>query len=117
MPLAQSAGERKRLSLECRSFRPFEKNTLRGFCDIFVRDLQLTIKDVSLHTKGSSRWASLPARPMVLKDGTIAKDESTGKPKFVTILEFSSRDVASAFSSAVIAAVLERNPDAFGKPF
>ena len=42
--------------------------------------------------------------------------ESTGKPKFVTILEFSSRDVASAFSSAVIAAVLRHSPNAFGEP-
>jgi hypothetical protein len=116
LPFAQSPPERKRLTLECRSFRPFEKNTLRGFADIFIRDLQLVIKDVSLHVKGSSRWASLPAKPMVMKDGTIAKDDTTGKAKFVTILEFASRDVSSAFSAAVIAAVLAHNPNAFGKP-
>jgi hypothetical protein len=115
MPLAQSRPEHKRLTVECLSFRPFEKNTLRGFADIFVKDLALTIKDVSLHTKGSSRWASLPAKPMI-KDGAVMTDETTGKPHYIAILEFSSRAVSSAFSVAVIAAVLAHNPNAFGKP-
>jgi hypothetical protein len=73
----------------------------------FIRDMQLTIKDISLHVKGSRRRASLPAKPMVMKDGTIAKDD-TGKAKFVSILEFASRDVSNAFNAAVI--------NAFGKP-
>ena len=116
MPLAQSAPERKRLTVECRQFRPFQKNTLVGFADIFIRDMQLVIRDISLHQKNAARWASLPARPMVLKDGSIAKDETTGKAKFIAILEFASRDVSTAFSSAVIAAVLAHSPNAFGKP-
>jgi hypothetical protein len=105
-----------KLTLECRGFRPVVKNTLRGFAEVYVKDMCLTIRDVALHVKGDSRWASLPAKPMVMKDGTVAKDDTTGKMKFVNILEFSSRDVASAFSSAVIAAVLRHSPNAFGEP-
>ena len=103
-----------KLTLECRGFRPVVKNTLRGFCEIHVKDMALTIKDVALHEKNSSRWASLPAKPMIAKDGMVMKDD-TGKPKFVSILEFSSRDVSNAFSAAVIAAVLAHSPNAFGE--
>ena len=103
-----------KLTLVCKSFRPFEKNTLRGFAEIFVEGMQLTIKDIALHQKNTSRWAALPAKPM-LKDGAVLKD-GDGKVQYVPMLEFSSRDVSNAFSAAVIAAVLKHSPDAFGMP-
>jgi hypothetical protein len=102
-----------KLTLVCKSFRPLEKNTLRGFAEIFVKDMALTIKDVALHQKNTSRWAALPAKPM-LKDGTVLKD-GDGKVQYVPVLEFSSRDVSNAFSAAVIEAVLKHTPDAFGE--
>jgi hypothetical protein len=103
-----------KLALVCKSFRPFEKNTLRGFAEIFVEGMQLTIKDVALHQKNASRWAALPAKPM-LKDGAVLKD-AEGKAQYVPVLEFSSRDIANAFSAAVITAVLAHSPNAFGEP-
>jgi hypothetical protein len=100
-----------KMTLKCQSFRPFQKNTLRGFAEIHVQDMALTIKDVALHEKNNSRWAALPAKPM-LKDGTIMKD-AEGKAQYANIMEFSSRDVRDAFSAAVVKAVLEHTPTAF----
>jgi hypothetical protein len=103
-----------KLTLVCKAFRPFEKNTLRGFAEIFVEGMQLTIKDVALHTKNNARWAALPAKPM-LKDGAVLKD-ADGKVQYVPVLEFSSRDVSNAFSVAAIEAVIKYAPNAFGAP-
>jgi hypothetical protein len=104
-----------KITLKCRSFRPFQKNTLRGFAEIHVQDMALTIKDVALHEKNNSRWAALPAKPM-LKDGMIMKD-AEGKAQYANILEFSTRDVRDAFSAAVVKAVIDHSPTAFdGEP-
>jgi hypothetical protein len=103
-----------KLTLVCKSFRSFEKNTLRGFAEIFIEGMQLTIKDIALHQKNNSRWAALPAKPMI-KDGAVLKD-GDGKAQYIPMLEFSSREVSNAFSAAVVAAVLKHTPDAFGTP-
>jgi hypothetical protein len=103
------------MKIQCSKFRPFNRNTLRGFCDIKLVDLDLAIKDVAIHEKNSSRWAALPAKPQ-LKDGVIVKD-ADGKGQYVNILEFGSRDRRDEFSEAVIAAVLAIAPDAFEVPF
>jgi hypothetical protein len=104
-----------KLTLTCTAFKPFEKNTLRGFAEIFVKDMQLTIRDIALHQKNDARWASLPSKPM-LKDGVLMKD-AEGKGVYVSILEFGSKEVRNAFSSAVVEAVLAHSPNAFGEPF
>ena len=58
--------------------------------------------------------AQLPAKPQI-KDGVVVKDNS-GKAQYISIMEFSSREVRNAFSDAVIAAVLEHTPPAFEAP-
>lgn len=97
-------------SIECEEFKPFAKNTLRGFATIKIPNIQLRIKDVAIHTKGESQWAAMPAKPQV-KDGRVVTD-ATGKAQYVNVLEFTDRRTGDAFSRAVIAAVLERNPKA-----
>jgi hypothetical protein len=100
-----------KMTITCESFRPWRRNTLFGFCEIMIAELNLHIKDIAIHQKGSSRWAQMPAKPL-LKDGVLAKDDS-GKAQYVNILEFNSREARDAFSRAVVAAVLEHIPDAF----
>ena len=68
----------------------------------------MTIHDVAVHQKGSARWAQSPARPQV-RDSVLVKDDD-GKIQYAKILDFDDR---SAFSVAVIKAVLEHAPDAF----
>jgi hypothetical protein len=100
-----------KLTIQCESFRPWRRNTLCGFAEIVIAELRLRIKDISLHQKGDSRWAQLPAKPQI-KDGTHVKD-ADGKSQYVNILEFTGREVRDAFSAAVVAAVLEHSPGAF----
>jgi hypothetical protein len=100
-----------KMTITCTEFRPWQRNTLVGFAVVNINELKLTIKDISIHEKGESRWAALPAKP-VLKDGTIVKDD-TGKAQYVNILEFADGATRTAFSAAVVAAVLEHTPTAF----
>jgi hypothetical protein len=96
------------LTIECCEFRPVERNSLKGFATIKIKELQLTVKDVALHESHGRMWASLPAKPQI-KDGKIITDES-GKVQYSPIFEFDNRDVREAFSRAVIVAVGKIEP-------
>ena len=97
-------------TIRCRGFRAFAKGTLVGFAVVHSAELRLTIHDVALHRKGASRWAQLPAKPM-LRDGRHVADGATGKPAYVPILEFDDRAVRDAFASRVWAAVIDKHPE------
>jgi hypothetical protein len=96
--------------IECEDFKPFAKNTLRGFATIRIPDIRLRIKDISIHVKNESTWAALPAKPQV-KDGKVVTN-AEGKAQYVNILEFADRSTSDAFSRAVVDAVLRFNPQA-----
>jgi hypothetical protein len=102
---------REKLTVTCETFHPMVRNTLRGFAEITIAEMRLTIRDVPIHQKGESRWAALPAKPQI-KDGALVKD-ATGKVQYIHILDFDSREVRDAFSRAVVQALLERTPEAF----
>jgi len=74
--------------------------------------LRLEIRDIAVHVKGNSRWAQLPAKPMIDKDGVVLRDRETGKISYSIIFEFTDRATRDAFSHAVIDAVLRAFPDA-----
>ena len=97
-------------SIDCTGFKPLRKGTLVGFADIVIRELKLTIHDVALHEKGSSRWASMPSRPW-LKDGVAVRDDA-GKIQYSPLFEWETREVSNAFSREVWRALLEFDPDA-----
>ncbi len=97
------------LTIECEEFKPFLKNTLRGFATIKIAEMRLRIKDVAVHVKNGSRWAAMPAKPQI-KDGAVVTKE--GKAQYQNILEFADRPTSDAFSEAVINAVLRANPRA-----
>jgi hypothetical protein len=100
-----------KLTVTCESFHPLVRNTLRGFAEISIAEMRLTIRDIAIHEKGEARWAQLPAKAQI-KDGTLVKDASR-KIQYFAIMDFDSRDVRDAFSRAVVQAVLERQPEAF----
>jgi hypothetical protein len=102
-----------KMTLTCESFKPLRRNTLYGFAEILIGELRLTVKDVAIHEKNGRSWAQLPSKPLISKDGVALKDETTGKVRYVPIMQFTGREVADAFSEAVIKAVLEVSPDAF----
>ena len=94
-----------KLTVTCTLFRPWPKNTLRGFASIRIGEIGLVIHDVAVHQQGGARWAQLPAKAH-LHDGALVKD-ADGKIQYVKIMGHAQRP---AFSAAVI----EHAPDAFG---
>ena len=102
-----------KLTITCRGFYPLHRGTLRGFAEIRINELRLTIRDVVVHEKNGKRWAQLPAKPQV-RDGELVHHEH-GKIQYFHLMNFDSRAVSDAFSAAVIAALLEFAPAAFEK--
>ena len=101
-----------KLSVEVENFRPLRSHTLFGFCDIAIPEMRLLIHDLSVHQKDGKRWANLPAKPLITRDGVVRKDD-LGKTAYVPILEFTDRATRNAFSDRVIASLLEYAPAAF----
>jgi hypothetical protein len=96
-------------------FRPFRRNTLRGFATIHVDELHLTLHDVAVHQHGNgSRWVSLPAKPVIDSTGAV-KRTSDGKIEYVRLFTFDGRAVSDAFSAAVIKALIEFDAQAFDR--
>ena len=70
-------------ALEVVDWKPCERNTLRGFATIKIRELRLVVHDVALHERNGTRWAQLPGKP-TLKDGKpITGDD--GRIRYVPI--------------------------------
>jgi hypothetical protein len=90
------------MKLVCKGFRPFDRNTLKGFCEINIIDWNMSIKDIAIHTKNGSTWAQPPAKPQI-KDGAVVTEN--GKVQYIPIIEFGSRDARDKFSIAVVEAV------------
>lgn len=99
-----------RFSIDCIAFKALHKNSLIGFADIVIRELHLTIHDVSLHTKGAAKWASPPGKPRI-KDGAVLTGDD-GKVLYSPVLEFEDRATRDAFSAAVWHAVERFAPEA-----
>jgi hypothetical protein len=87
---------------------------LVGFVEVQIDELAMVFRDITLHQKNTSRWATLPSKP-VLKDGILVKD-AEGKGQYIPVFEFTSKEARDAFSSAVVAAVLKHSPNAFDAP-
>jgi hypothetical protein len=88
----------------CLEWRPCERNTLRGFAKIKVVSWSLIVDGVAIHEKNDRKWAQLPGRPQLDKDGNALKDEN-GKVKYAKILEIDDKRVSWEFSEAVVQAV------------
>jgi hypothetical protein len=96
-----------KFSVSCCAFRPLHRNTLRGFCEIRIDELRLTIRDIAVHQRSNARWVQLPAKPQV-RDGELVTDND-GKIQYVHLMSFDNRAVSDAFSA------LEFAPAAFEK--
>ena len=90
------------------AWRSLPRNSLRGFATVRLGK-SLSIKDVTVHASGGRRWAGMPSKPQIDRDGNTIKGEN-GKIKYVPILEWLDRAVADDFSNSVIEAVEREYP-------
>ena len=86
------------------------KGALVGIASIKLPN-GLAIHKVMLFAQGERRWASLPAEPMIGRDG-VAMTDAAGKRRYVSLLSWPDKAVADRFSAAVIAAIEAAHPGA-----
>lgn len=82
-------------TVECRGFKPFEKNTLRAFVTLKISPPGLVVNDICLHTKNGRRWLSFPARP-------YQQDNTT---RWLPIVLIEDREVLQQFQAAGLEAI------------
>jgi hypothetical protein len=58
------------MAIEVTKFRAYRKNTLRGFVDLRLTTVGLTIKECTFHEKEGKTWVGYPARPYELDNKT-----------------------------------------------
>jgi hypothetical protein len=58
--------------IRCIKFRPYEKNTLRGFADLELSRVGLVLRDCTWHEKNGKEWVGFAARSYEDKDGNTA---------------------------------------------
>lgn len=92
------------------SWKPMVRNTLRGFATVRLGK-SLSVKDVGVHVSNGRKWAALPSKPIIDRDGNVQKDER-GKIRYVPLLEWLDRATSDDFSDSVVAAVEREYPHA-----
>jgi hypothetical protein len=55
--------------IRCMRFRPYERNSLRGFVDLELTRVGLVLRDCAWHEKNGKQWVAFPARTYTDKDG------------------------------------------------
>jgi hypothetical protein len=83
--------------IEVTSFRKFEKNTLRGFCNILMTNVGLEIRDATYHVSDKGRWIGLPAKPY----------EENGQTRYSYIVKFVDKDKYNDFQKWTLKALDE----------
>jgi hypothetical protein len=78
------------------AFKPFEKNTLRGFFDLELPS-GMILAGCQLHEKDNKYWVGLPAKPYTKDDGSQS---------WVKFVDFADRERAKQFQDLVLPAVL-----------
>lgn len=91
-------------------WRAVSRNSLRGFAKVRLGK-SLIISDIAVHCSHGKRWAQLPSKPQIDREGLPKRDER-GKILYVPILEWTDRLASDRFSQAVIAAIERENPGA-----
>lgn len=105
-----SASIHPSLPVSLLAWKPLPRNSLRGFAKVRLGK-SMIINDVAVHCSHGRRWAQLPAKPLVLSDGQVKRDQN-GKMTYVPLVEWTDREASDRFSEAVISAVEREHPGA-----
>jgi hypothetical protein len=90
--------------------RPLVKGALRGFATVEL-PIGLKLVDRPILVSQGKAWVSLPSKPALDHDGR-QKTDANGKPAYVTVLEWQSRELSDRFRQVVATAIRQRYPDA-----
>lgn len=84
------------MRVEIASFRPYSKNTLKGFLTMRLPDAGLLLKECTWHEKDGKEWIGFPAREFTDKEGNR---------KWQNLIEFLEGFDRNGFQSAAVKAI------------
>ncbi len=88
--------------ITCTRWQPYEKNTLRGFADLYMDKVGMTIRDCALHEKGDKAWIAFPSKPR-MRNGTIVTED--GRPVYDPPLVSLDDAMKDKFRDAAVRAI------------
>jgi hypothetical protein len=71
------------MNWEIRNYRPYERNTLKGFFDLQIGPL--LIRGFTHHIMNDREWVGAPGKPQVDKDGQIQRNDQ-GKIEYYPVV-------------------------------
>jgi hypothetical protein len=92
-----------------RAWKPIRKGSLIGFASVCL-PIGLEIDDIPVLSSGGKLWAALPARPVIISDGRVAKLPGSNKTQYIAVLRWRDRDLSTRFSQTVVSLVREHHP-------
>ena len=92
------------------NWRPLRKGSLIGFVSVSMPS-GITIHEISILETNGRFWASPPSKPMIDRNGVVMIDDN-GKRRFAPIVEFTTREIRSRWSDAVVEALRAAFPEA-----
>ena len=92
-----------KLQVEIAEWKPMDRGTLRGFVNVRIPALRLTIRDCTVNDTNGRRWIGLPGKAQISSDRELIKRD--GKVQYTPTCQFDSKEVGDAFSTAVLAAL------------
>lgn len=101
---------KKLIPITILEWRPVTKGALLGFAKIKMGALE--ISDVTVMSSNGKKWAGMPAKPQIDKDGNVKRDGT--KILYTKILAWDSKAASDRFSESVIAAIDAEHPGVTG---
>lgn len=86
-------------------WRAVAKGSLLGFAKVSVGALEIT--DVPVHLTDGRKWAGLPSKAQIDRDGNAKRVD--GKVQYAKIIAWTNRETSDRFSTAVVAAIEEKH--------
>lgn len=91
-------------------WRPRRSGALRGFVSATMPS-GIVIHEIGIFAKSGQTWATPPSKPLVDRDGRPMLDAS-GKRRYAESLAFTSAEIKSRWSEAIVAALVAAHPEA-----
>ena len=92
------------MKIVCTDWRPCERNSLRGFADFVIVDVELHIRGVAVHDVDGKQLVQLPARPQLDQNRELVHG-ANGRVRYATILLFDTNEAAAEFNEAALDAL------------
>jgi hypothetical protein len=101
--LAFSREQEPIMRVTASNFKPLPRNTLKGFVDIHIVEIGLTLRECTWHEMNGRQWISPAGKPQLDKAGQPRLSDK-GKPLYTEIAHFAEKKFRNDFSEKAVAA-------------